>query len=132
MLVINPNDRISIPEILSHRWMQNNSGDDLFGGDEMGMALSRKEMSTGMNEGGENGDINSVNIDNLFNEAAYNTKLSYSDYCAITQDFATIHIDEEALSILESLGFQRKIVKDGINKGELNHATASYNLLVLA
>ena len=42
-----------------------------------------------------------------------------------------MHIDEEALQILESLGFPRKVVKDGINKGELNHATASYNLLVL-
>ena len=87
MLVINPKDRISIPEILSHKWMQVSSYDDVFGGDEMGMALSRREMlMNGQNDTNENtdGDINSVNIDNLFNDASYDTKLSYSDYCAIT------------------------------------------------
>lgn len=104
----------------------------------MGMALSRKDML--MNNGNSDdtsentdGDINCVNIDNLFKDGdSYDTKLSYSDYCSITQDFATVHIDEEALQVLENVGFPRKIVKDGINKGELNHATASYNLLVLA
>ncbi len=43
-----------------------------------------------------------------------------------------MHIDEEALQVLEGFGIPRKLVKEGINKGELNHATASYNLLVLA
>lgn len=32
----------------------------------------------------EEGDINSVNVDNLFHKDSYNTKLTYSDYCAIT------------------------------------------------
>lgn len=43
-----------------------------------------------------------------------------------------MHLDEEVLQVLEGFGFQRKLVKDGLNKGELNHATASYNLLVLS
>ena len=86
MLVINPNDRITIPEILSHRWMQNTQSDDLYGGNEdMGMALSRKDMLLNGNIAENNeGDINTVNIDNLFNDESYNTKLSYSDYCSIT------------------------------------------------
>ena len=73
-----------------------------------------------------------MNIDNLFPDSTYATKLSYTDYCAITQDFATMHMDEEALQVLEGLGYPRRIVRDGLNKGELNHATASYNLLVLS
>ena len=79
------------------------------------------------------GDINVVNIDNLFSgSASFHAKLTYTDYCSITQDYATIHINEEALQVLEGVGFPRKVVKDGINKGILNHATASYNLLVLS
>ena len=63
--------------------------EDVFGGDEMGMALSRKDMMlNGMNDTSESsvdgGDINHVNVDNLFKDTSYNTKLSYSDYCAIT------------------------------------------------
>jgi hypothetical protein len=42
-----------------------------------------------------------------------------------------MHLDEESLSAVEGFGFPRQLVKDGINKGELNHGTASYNLLVM-
>lgn len=129
MLVLNPDDRISIPEILSHPWMISK---DEFGLDSIDFSngIGAKDMMMGTQC--EEGDINAVNVDNLFHKDSYNTKLSYSDYCAITQDFATMHLDEEALQVLEGFGFPRKIVKDGINKGELNQATASYNLLVLS
>jgi len=50
----------------------------------------------------------------------------------VTQDYYTHHIDEEALRVLESFGYPRKLVLEGLNKGEMNHATASYNLLVLS
>lgn len=43
-----------------------------------------------------------------------------------------MHIDDEALQVLEGIGYPRKLVKEGLNKGDLNHATASYNLLVLS
>ena len=74
-------------------------------------------------------DVNSLNIDNLFagNEQ---TKLSYTDYCAITQDFATMHINDDVLRQLELMGIPRKMVRDGLNRGELNHATTTYHLLV--
>lgn len=32
---------------------------------------------------------------------------------------------------MEGFGYTRKQIRDGINKGELNHATATYNLLVM-
>ena len=75
-------------------------------------------------------DLNTVNIDNLFPDSI-NAKLSYTDYCAITQDMATMHINEESLSIMEGMGFPRKYVKEGLNRVELNHATATYHLLVM-
>jgi len=42
-----------------------------------------------------------------------------------------MHMNEEVLQVMEGMGMPRKLVKDGLNKGELNHATATYNLLVL-
>lgn len=42
----------------------------------------------------------------------------------------TYRLDEEALGIVEGYGFERKSIIDSINKGEINHATSSYYLLV--
>ena len=42
-----------------------------------------------------------------------------------------MYMNEEALQVMEGMGLPRKAVRDGLNKGELNHATATYNLLVL-
>ena len=43
-----------------------------------------------------------------------------------------MHMNEDALQIMEGMGMPRKIVREGLNKGDLNHATATYNLLVLS
>jgi len=67
-----------------------------------GTILNKKDMF-GMgfnpaNSGNEEPDINQVVIDNLFaGSNSYQAKLSYTDYCAITQDFATMHMNEEVL-----------------------------------
>jgi hypothetical protein len=45
--------------------------------------------------------VNSVNIDNIFPLKKEDVKLSYSDYCSITQDFATMHINEDVLEQIE-------------------------------
>ena len=63
-------------------------------------------------------------------EETSNHKLSYNNYCAVTQDFGTHRIDEEALKVLETFGFPRQLVIRSLNQGELNHATTTYNLLV--
>jgi len=70
-----------------------------------------------------------VNVDNLFYAGNYGCKLSYTDYCCITEDFTTQHLDEEALKIVDSYGYDRKFVVRCLNAGDLNHATASYYLL---
>lgn len=59
-----------------------------------------------------------LNIDNLFTNESPSTvgtvgksgKLSYNNYCAVTQDFGTHHMDEEALRVLESFGYPRALV----------------------
>ena len=87
------------------------------------------------------GNINVLDIENLFDERGAsggqipapeqgNNRLSYDNYCAVTQDFGTHHIDEEALKVLEGFGYPRKLVIEALHDGELNHATTCYNLLV--
>ena len=90
------------------------------------------------------GNINVLDVENLFHEsktatdgqndgaaeAVANDRLTYDNYCAVTQDFGTYHIDEEALKVLEGFGYPRKLVIDSLHSGELNHATTCYNLLV--
>jgi len=78
--------------------------------------------------------LSSVNVDNLY-KSGLNAKqrLSYSDYCSITQDHATMHINDEVLTQMEGeMGIPKKLVRDHLNRGDLNHATATYQLIVLS
>jgi hypothetical protein len=43
----------------------------------------------------------------LFYHENYKTKLSYTDYCCITEDFTSENIDEEALKVCENFGYPR-------------------------
>lgn len=75
-----------------------------------------------------------INVDNIFFDERnnkYKTKLSYDDYCALTQDYYTYKIEEDSLKVMESFGMSRKLIIDSIHRNELNHATATYNLLSL-
>ena len=87
------------------------------------------------------GNINVLDIENLFHgdppdgsppvgNTDHNNRLQYDNYCAVTQDFGTHRIDEEALKVLEGFGYPRKLVIQALHSGELNHATTCYNLLV--
>jgi hypothetical protein len=42
----------------------------------------------------------------------------------------TYRIDEEAMAIVTGYGYPRNLVIDSINRGDVNHATAAYYLLV--
>jgi hypothetical protein len=39
-------------------------------------------------------------------------------------------LDEQALKVLETYGYPRGMVIEALNKGEMNHATTSYSLLI--
>ncbi len=75
------------------------------------------------------GNVNYVNVDNLFYNENYSHKLSYTDYCCITEDFSTHNIDEDALKIVEGYGYPRSFVVKCLNKGDINHATTCYYLI---
>ena len=60
--------------------------------------FNKKDLYTmNSNEVTVDSDINQVQIDNLFVGNSFQAKLSYTDYCAITQDFATMHMNEDVL-----------------------------------
>ena len=152
MLVLDPAKRISIPQMLNHPWVadvEKGFGDSEDGEDEehdlkVGSTFFRQEvlggLITGHTSGGnENGNINFVNVENLYyrggapaeNQATNpEEKVTYSDYCALTEDFMTYRIDEDAMEIVTGFGFPRNLVIDSINRGDVNHATAAYYLLV--
>lgn len=147
MLVLTPEKRISIPEMLNHAWLQDNSypSGGLDEDDEhdlrVGATFFRQECMDGLlgNKGKmEDGDIKYVNVENLYyystkerdNSKKRQARVKYSDYCALTEDFMTYRIDEEALTIVESYGYPRKIIINCINNGDINHATTSYYLLI--
>lgn len=54
----------------------------------------------------ESGNINYINLENLYYKSVtevksgiskQQSKIKYSDYCALTEDFMTYRIDEEAI-----------------------------------
>ena len=116
MLVLVPEQRISIPEILSHAFMKGATDPDGIEGTEedddhdfrTGLSFQRQEcnMNPFLQKGGE-ANINEINIDNLFYDGNVNCKLSYANYCAVTQDYYTHRIDEEAVRVLENFGYPR-------------------------
>lgn len=136
LLTINPYDRLSIPEILEHPWMKEDCSDDL-----MDDALLGYKSCTNPQSNSVTLNINLVNVGNLFFKRSSKEKLRHSDYCYIKYDLCTQHlgifssskfpVDEEAIRVIESFGFPRKMIIESLNKGELNQATATYNLLVL-
>lgn len=103
MLVLIPQKRISIPEILNHPWLKGVVDPDGMEGTEeeddhdfnMGLSFSRQECNLNpfmaANQASndqsplyQGGNINAVNVDNLFYDGNVTCKLSYSNYCAVT------------------------------------------------
>ena len=153
MLVLNPSERISIPQMLNHAWvaeMQRDLSDGTLLVEDsehdlrVGSTFFREEVLGGLitgckSDGNENGNINFVNVENLYYRGGTpqkapktndEDKVTYSDYCALTEDFMTYRIDEEAMDIVTSFGYSRQLVLESINRGDVNHATAAYYLLV--
>ena len=121
MIKLEPNQRLTIPQILAHSWLkETNEGqsesEDEEDGEESkdGQGGDKKNKDTG--PGGTKdgvdmqaiqGNVNYVNVDNLFYHENYRNKLSYIDYCCITEDFTSQIIDEEAIKVCENFGFPR-------------------------
>ena len=157
---MDPLKRLTLPEILAHEWLKETNEDSeeeseaegKFSTDFVEEAKSEdkdkdqdkdkkssvERSKTEKDDKDEDidlkaisGNINFVNVDNLFYLENYKTKLSYTDYCCITEDFTTHNLEEEALKTVESFGYPRTFVLKCLNTGIINHATASYFLLTL-
>jgi serine/threonine protein kinase len=144
-ITLDPFKRLTIPEILTHEWLKETNDDseeeteEEEEKDNKGEGENKAVAAEDNEENKEDeidlksisGNINFVNVDNLFYQENYKTKLSYTDYCWITEDFTTHNLEEEALKTVESFGYPRNFVLKWLNNGHINHATASYYLLVL-
>jgi len=125
LLKLNPTERLFIPEILNHPWMQGDNEE--FCENNNSVYVNSKDCKD------ENivPSINTVNMKNLFFRGANIEKLSYVDYCIMENDIYTHRIDEGALRKMEEFGYPGNVVIEVLKKGVLNHAIATYNLLVL-
>lgn len=136
MIKLEPKERLTIPQILSHTWLketkddeseeEDNDDDD---DDNNAAVAGETKKQSDIDLKNIQGNVNYVNVDNLFYHENYKIKLSYTDYCCITEDFSTENIDEEALSVCENFGFPRQFLIKCLNRGDINHATACYYLL---
>ena len=72
--------------------------------------------------------LSNVNVDNLYKEGLMSKqRLSYTDYCSITQDYATMHLNDEVMQMMETVMYRpKKLLREHLNHGDLNHATATY------
>eukprot|EP00826_Nyctotherus_ovalis_P019697 TRINITY_DN16103_c0_g1_i4.p1 TRINITY_DN16103_c0_g1~~TRINITY_DN16103_c0_g1_i4.p1 ORF type:complete len:596 (+),score=110.14 TRINITY_DN16103_c0_g1_i4:291-2078(+) len=120
LLKINPAERLSIPEILEHPWMK----EELHS--EECDYITIKDCEQNLL------GIDAVDVSKLFFRERKVERLSYVDHCIIANDLHTHKIDEDVLKVMSKFGYPRKIVIEGLEKKLLNHATATYNLLVLA
>ena len=138
LIKVDPQNRLTLPKILNHPWIKeiweesDSSEDEKDINDQTpneNKAPKTAEEDSDLKNIGAN--INYVNVDNLFFEENYGTKLSYTDYWSITEDYYTHHINEDAINTVCKLGYPRDFVVKCLNNGDLNHVTATYYLLVL-
>lgn len=121
MIQLEPRARLTVPQILSHDWLKETNDDESEdeedeNNDDVGGGSNKdKDATTGAGGNKQSeidlkniqGNVNYVNVDNLFYHENYKIKLSYTDYCCITEDFSTEKIDEEALAVCDNFGFPR-------------------------
>lgn len=128
LLKINPEERLSLPEVLNHPWLAQEDVEDE-SSDEYNYYIVRNEQVP--DNPGSAPSINNLNVDNIFFPSKPGVKLNYKDYCYIANDFYTHHIDQEAVKAIETYGYPKSAILSSLEHGEMNHATASYNLLEL-
>jgi serine/threonine protein kinase len=139
LIRVEPKFRLTLPQILCHPWLkeiceESESSDGEQDTKEAHAAENNESQAWGEEDldlKNIGANINYVNVDNLFFENNYSTKLSYTDYWSITEDYYTHHLNENAINKVAKMGYPRDFIIRWLNNGDLNHATATYYLLVL-
>lgn len=106
MIKLVPTERLTVPQILAHSWLKE-TNEESDSDSEQSEDQQTKQNENDLDMDKIQGNVNYVNVDNLFYNNQYKTKLSYTDYCCVTEDFATENINEEALKACENFGFPR-------------------------
>ncbi len=88
LLKLNPRERLSIPEILAHPWLEQELDED---SDEYNYYIVRNEKVADEPSNAPP-TINTLNIENLFFQNRPHVRLLFKDYCYIANDFYTHHI----------------------------------------
>ena len=130
MLKKNPDNRITIPEILNHPWISEHG--------DLNVTIEEPEnvlpdymdcLQDQVPFTLENTPNCDVDLENLFfhvNKSKPTPKLSYVDYKELTQDFATFNVNEGILTKMSGLGYDKELVRAAIIGHHTNHATATY------
>ena len=130
LLKIAPRERLSIPEILNHPWLAN---EGIFDKELNENDFYKPKVNI---ENGPKDDsppnINTLCVENLFFPSKPNVKLRMNDYYYIANDFYTHHIDDEIVKVVETYGYPKEEIIKSLTCGQINHATASYNLLEIS
>jgi serine/threonine protein kinase len=91
LLRVDATERLSIPEILNHRWLET-SIEEEDSDDEYNFYIVKNENSNFDEKSSDPPNINNINIENLFFEHKSQIRLSFKDYCYIANDFYTQNI----------------------------------------
>ena len=83
LLVLVPEKRMTVPEILSHPWVRE--------GEVLDCCIGKDECNSGLQGITGTGDISTINLENLFFKET-GQKLTYADYGNIANDFYTHHL----------------------------------------
>ena len=130
LIQLDPEKRYLVPEILQHKWLITEENENVNSeNDEYNYFIVKNEEAS--DDTLTSPSINNLNIENLFFGNKKNLRISFQDYTYIANDFYTNHIDEEALRSIEQFGYPKKSILNSLEKQDLNHGTASYNLLLL-
>jgi len=123
LLNVNPYQRLSISEILSHKWLESeNKTNKYFNFSECENLYDSLNL--------QKPNINKIFLPNIFREANKNGRISYDDYEKIIGENKYNSVDKSIISKLEEFGYPESQVMSSLQKDEINHATATYHLLL--
>jgi len=130
LLQIDPLKRPSIPEVLAHPWMKGNNSEGLYMTAEDCLKASGYDKKEEEKEI-QGPNINIVNVANLFygNEPS-GQRILVHDFRKITANYLLKDIDEGVLNTVVSFGYDKTCVSQALKNGDINHATATYYLLL--
>jgi len=130
LLKVNPKLRLSIPEILNHKWLKEDQNKNNMQLNEILLGKFECQNSALNYHCKEiRQEIETININKLFFKNDNNIKLSCNDFNLISDDFDSRHIDNNVFKSVIAMGYGERELRESLEKNEMNQATVCYNLL---